>query len=366
MQNNDLIGEIERFAPLYYQEDYDNSGWQLRNGDQAAKGALLCLDVTEEVLQEAIEKGCNLIIAHHPLIFGHLKRLTNANMVQRIISKAIKNDIDIYAAHTNMDSMPNGVNALIAKKLGVQNPKILQPKTNGLYELKYYVPTGQAVQVADALFAAGAGTLGHYSECAFAVAGQGSFRANARANPTIGVAGGAREMVGEQQVAMVVQGHLRHRVLAALLHAHPYEEVAYSLSLLQNDNGYVGAGMQGMLSAAIDFQDFLQLAKSAMATACIKYTPAPRQQVQKIAICGGSGSFLLQEAIAQGCDVLLTADFKYHQYFEAEGRIAIVDIGHYESEQYTPEIFYHILKKKFSNFAAYITTHNTNPIKYLA
>jgi dinuclear metal center YbgI/SA1388 family protein len=360
----DVISAIEDFAPASYQESYDNSGLQVGNPDDTVKSVLLALDVTEAVLDEALALGANMIVAHHPLLFSGLKRISGRTYVERIVQKAIKNDINIYAAHTNLDNVRNGVNAKIAEKLGLLNTSILAPLAGTLLKLFTYVPLAHLDIVREALFAAGAGQIAKYSECSFNTPGTGTFRAAGDANPTIGIAGGAREQVEEIKLEVLLEKHTESRVLKALFASHPYEEVAYELVTIQNSNQDLGAGMVGYLAEPMDEKSFLASLKQQMKTDCIRHTALFGKNIEKVAICGGSGSFLLKDAIGAGADIFITGDFKYHQFFDAENRIIIADIGHYESEQYTVEIFGEILNKKFPNFAVLVTNTRTNPVKY--
>jgi dinuclear metal center YbgI/SA1388 family protein len=364
MQVKDIMQVIETFAPLAYQESYDNSGLQVGDPNDEVKGILLSLDVTEQILEEAMQRSCNMIVAHHPLIFSGLKRLSGRNYVERIVQKAIKNDINIYAAHTNLDNVRNGVNARIAQKLELQSTAILQMKMSTLSKLYTFAPQKDADKVRDALFAAGAGDIGRYRECSFNTNGIGSFRPGADANPAIGTAGGPREMVDEVKIEVLVPTHLETKVMRALFDAHPYEEVAYEFIALQNPNQELGAGMVGTLPQPMEVKAFLSFLKERMQTDCIRHTHLLNKQIEKVALCGGSGSFLLKEAIGAGADVFITGDFKYHQFFDAEGRIVIADIGHFESEQFTVEIFEELLKEKFPNFAVLLSNYKTNPVKY--
>ncbi len=364
MQVKDITAAIEAVAPLIYQESYDNSGLQVGNNSDELTGVLITLDVTEQVLDEAIARGCNMVVCHHPVIFSGLKRITGRNYVERIVYKAIKNDIIIYAAHTNLDNMYTGVNAKIAEKLGLTNIKILAPKTDTLSKLYTYAPMEAAPKVLEALFAAGAGHVGKYSECSFNAPGTGTFRAAEDATPAIGEAGGKREWVDEVKIEVLVERHQQAAVLRALFSTHPYEEVAYELIPLPNANQQIGAGMVGTLPQPMDETAFLGLLKQQMKAGIIRHTELSGKKIQKVAICGGSGSFLLNDAICAGADVFVTADYKYHQFFDAEGKIIIADIGHYESEQYTGEIFEAILKEKFPTFAVLLSNSSTNPVKY--
>lgn len=359
-----IIDAIEEYAPPVYQESYDNSGLQVGNPGEEVKGVLLTLDVTEAILDEALERGCNMIVAHHPLLFSGLKRISGRNYIERIVQKAIKNDLIIYAAHTNLDNVHNGVNAKIAEKLGLKDTEILTPMSGTLYKLYTYAPVEAADKVREAMFAAGAGTVGNYRECSFNTGGTGTFRPGEHTNPAIGEPGGKRENVQEVKIEVLIEKHTESRVLKALFNVHPYEEVAYEVIPLQNMNQELGAGMIGRLATPMDEMAFLSYLKEKMHTDCIRYTALRNKAVEKIAICGGSGSFLLKNAIAGGADVFITGDFKYHQFFDADEKIVIADIGHYESEQFTVEIFHAILNKKFPNFATLLSNLSTNPIKY--
>ncbi len=365
MQVKTILSALEVFAPPIYQESYDNSGLQVGSMEQEIKGILLSLDLTEAILEEAMQRNCNMIVAHHPLIFSGLKRIAGRTYVERVVQKAIKNDICIYAAHTNLDNMRHGVNAKIAQKLGLERTSILSPMPGLLSKLYTYAPLDAADKVRDALFAAGAGDIGKYSECSFNTKGRGSFRPGADADPAIGEAGGSRETLEEVKIEVLVPKHAQGKILRALFDSHPYEEVAYELIAMQNTNQDIGAGMIGYFPEAMEEMDFLRHLKARMKTDCVKYTALSGKKVQKVAICGGSGSFLLKDAIAAGANAFITGDFKYHQFFDADGEIIICDIGHYESEQFTPEIFKEILNEKFPNFAVLLSNLVTNPVKYI-
>lgn len=360
----ETLALLHDYAPLTYQESYDNSGLQVGNSNDTVRAALLTLDVTEAVIDEAIAQNCNLIIAHHPLIFSGLKNLTGQNYVQRVVQKAIKNDINIIAVHTNLDNMRNGVNATIAAHLGLENTRILSPTVSNLFKLITYVPIAQANDVCEALFAAGAGNIGAYSECSFSTMGNGTFRGNESTKPFIGKAGGEREKVAEQKIEMIVPQHLQQKVQQALIAAHPYEEVAFDWVSLANTNTEIGAGIVGTLPMPISEIEFLALLKNKMNAAVVRHTTLLEKPIKTVAVCGGSGSFLLKSAIAVKADIFVSADFKYHQFFDAENKIVIADIGHYETEQFTVEIFDEILRKKNVTFAVLLSKVNTNPVKY--
>lgn len=364
MTVKDIAAAIEAFAPPAYQESYDNCGIQVGNPADEVSGVLLTLDVTEAVVEEAMSRGCNMIVAHHPLIFSGLKKIAGRTYVERIVRTAIKNDITLYAAHTNLDNVHNGVNAKIAEKLGLINTRILAPKGELLAKLHTYVPGNAADKVRDALFAAGAGQISNYAECSFNTVGTGTFRPGGDTNPTIGQAGGPREHVEEVKIEVLINRHDEGRVLAALRRSHPYEEVAYELVPLANAATQVGAGIIGNLPAPMAAQEMLAHIKGSMKAACIRHTDFGGKNIKTVAICGGSGSFLLRDAVAAGADIFITADYKYHQFFDADGKIVIADIGHYESEQFTVEIFADILRKKYPNFAVLLSNLSTNPVKY--
>ena len=359
----DILDYLENWAPPAYQEDYDNSGLLTGNGESELKGIIIALDCTEKVIDEALHKDCNLIVAHHPIIFRGLKRLTGKSYIERTVIKAIKNDIAIYAIHTNLDHIATGVNSIIAAKLGLKKTEILRPRKDTLSKLTTFIPMESTDAVMEALHNAGAGMIGNYRYCSFRVAGTGTFLPAEDANPTIGKVG-TIEKVNEDRVEVIFHSYLKSQMLRVLFNAHPYEEVAYYLHDLSNTDNNVGAGMIGELDTPIPFADFLDLVKQKLKVTVIRHTEPVKETVKKIALCGGSGSFLLGDAIACKADVFITGDFKYHEFFDAEEQLIIADIGHYESEQFTKELIYDKLVQKFTNIALHFTEVNTNPIKY--
>lgn len=358
-----IISGLEKWAPLAYQENYDNAGLLTGSPEWEVSEVLLTLDVTEEVVEEAIAKGANLIVAHHPIIFKGLRRLNGTSYVERTVITAIKNDIAIYAIHTNLDNVATGVNRKIAEKLGLEYIRILSPKTGELAKLSFFVPVENTQSVSEALFSAGAGTIGAYSECSFRVEGIGTFKPDASASPYIGT-NGRLEEVKENRVEVMFPAYLQGKVLAALKSAHPYEEVAYYLQSLVNDNQEVGAGAIGKLPVAMAMDDFLDYLKEKMDLKVIRHTRPLDRKVEKVAICGGSGSFLLKDAIRSDADVFVTADFKYHEFFDAERRLMICDIGHYESEVFTKDLLRSYLSGMFRDLALHLSEVNTNPVIY--
>jgi len=360
----DITNIIEAFAPLAYQESYDNSGLIVGSKNDEVTGVLISLDCVEEIIDEAIAKNCNMIIAHHPIVFSGLKKFNGTNYIERTVIKAIKNNIVIYAAHTNLDNVKNGVSFKIAEKIGLKNCEILQPKKRLLSKVVTYCPKNLADKVRTAMFNAGAGSVGDYSECSFNVDGVGTFKAGENTNPAVGKIGELHRE-NESRIETVVPSHLVNRVITSLKSAHPYEEVAYDVFELQNRYQNVGSGVIGELENEEDELAFLKRLKIDLNTACIRHTNLLDKKVKRVAICGGSGSFLLNNAIAKQADVFITGDFKYHQFFDSENKIIIADVGHYESEQYTSELIYEILNENFPNFAVSLTEKNTNPVNYL-
>ncbi len=355
---------LETIAPLVLQESYDNAGLIVGDENAEVTGVLISLDTIESVVDEAIRRKCNLIVSHHPILFSGLKKITGKNYIERTIIKAIRNNIAIYASHTNLDNVSNGVNARIAAKLGLTNGRILSPKPGTLKKLVTYCPVNFADDIRSALFRAGGGAIGKYDECSFSSEGTGSFRASEHANPFVGAIG-ERHYEKETRVEIVYFSHLEKNILSALLKSHPYEEVAYDLYSLSNTSANIGSGFIGEIINEMTELDFLKYIKEKMQTDCIRYSPLTGKKIKSVAICGGSGSFLLNDAIRSGADIFITADYKYHQFFDADNKILIADIGHYESEQFTKDLFYEFLNKKNYTFAIHLSEMNTNPINYL-
>lgn len=368
MKLREITRILEQTAPLYYQESYDNSGLITGNNDQEISKVLLCLDCIESVVDEAIEKGCELIIAHHPIVFSGLKKLNGKNYIERVIIKAIKNDIAIYACHTNLDNvLKNGVNQKIAQKMGLENIRVLSPMANRMSKLVVYCPSDKPEileRVRENLFANGAGHISDYSNCSFNSEGKGSFMPGESTNPAYGEKGKTNFM-NETKIEVLVMNQEANRIVAEVNKVHPYEEVAYEIIPIANINSQLGAGIVGELKNEMESNKFLSHLKSAMKTDCIRHTHIHTKKVKRIAVCGGSGSFLLEVAKAQGADVFVTGDYKYHQFFDAENEIIIADIGHYESEQFTIELFQEILEEKTSGVELIQTSINTNPVNYL-
>ena len=360
----EFTGYLESIAPKAFQESYDNAGLIIGDPEATITSVLITLDVTEAVIDEAIETGCDLILAHHPIIFKGLKRLNGNSFVERCVIKAIKNDIAIYAAHTNFDSILGGVNSMICEKIGLTNVSILAPSKDQLLKLVTFIPDDHLEIVRDAVFSAGAGQIGKYDKCSFNTNGTGTFRGGESSNPFLGEKG---EFYSgkESRFETILPRHLKNSVINALIKSHPYEEVAYDLFPLENTLPQVGAGMIGELPGAENEIDFLSRLLTIFECKTLKHTYLLGKPVRKVAVCGGAGGFLLSQAIASGADIFVTSDMKYHDFFDAEEKIVIADIGHYESEQFTKELFYEILIKKFPNFALRLSEVKTNPVLYL-
>lgn len=359
-----IISVLEKMAPMFLQESYDNSGLITGQKQTECTGALLCLDVTESVINDAITKNCNLIISHHPIVFKGIKKFDSDYYVDKTIIAAIKNDIAIYACHTNMDNVINGVNGKIADKLNLINRKILQPKSFLIQKLVVFVPFEYQEALEKSLFEAGAGEMGNYAECSFVSEGTGSFKPLEGADPHTGSIG-IRTIQKEAKVEVIFPIWKQSAILNAMKNAHPYEEVAYEIYILQNKHQEIGAGIIAELEQSVDIKDFFNELKSIFSVKCLKHTKIISDKIKKIAICGGSGSFLIQDAIRAKADVFITSDIKYHDFFEANNQLVLVDIGHFESEQFTIELFTDVLKNNFPTFAHFKTDVHTNPVKYL-
>jgi len=359
-----LVSYLHQTAPFNYQESYDNSGLLVGDDSREITGVIVALDCTEAVIDEAIAAGANVVLTHHPIIFRGLKRLTGSNYVERTVIKAIENRVALIAIHTNLDNVYFGVNHIIADRLGLANKQILSPKEATLFKLSVFVPNDAAEAVRTAMAEAGAGQIGDYDSCSFSVEGTGRFRPNDDATPFIGEAG-KLEAVPDKRIEVVVNQHALSAVEHAMKKAHPYEEVAYDVIAMTNANQYIGSGMVGDLPSPADTMEFLQNLKVLFGCGVVRYTAPVSGTVQRVAVCGGAGGFLLNSAVRAKADVFITADYKYHEFFDADGRIVIADIGHFESEQFTSEWLVSLLLKKFTTFAVRLTNVNTNPINYL-
>jgi dinuclear metal center YbgI/SA1388 family protein len=361
MKIRDVVTCIENQAPLLYQESYDNAGLLTGNYNDEVNSALVSLDVTEAVIDEAIQKEIKLIIAHHPLVFGGLKRFTGRTWVERCLIKAIKNNIAIYCAHTNLDSSPYSHNYILASKLGLNNIKTLIPVKGKLFKLVVFVPEAAADEVRMAIFNAGSGHIGNYDSCSYNISGVGTFRALEGANPYVGSMGKFHKEA-EIRIETIVPEHILQKVINDMVQAHPYEEVAYDVYRLENENPLYGTGIIGELECPVSEIDFLQQIKETCKVKAIRHTTLLGRKVNRVALCGGSGASFMQAAMDQKADFYITGDVKYHQFFDVDDKMVMADIGHYESEQFAKDWFVHLLTKKITNFAVHFTTVDTNPV----
>lgn len=364
MKVSEITSFLEHLAPLGLQESYDNSGLLIGHGNQKISKALITLDVTNEVVDEAIENECNLIIAHHPLIFSSLKKINTKDGVGSLIAKLIKKDIALYAIHTNLDNIIEGVNAKLAQKLGLHNIKILAPKSETLSKLVVFCPINHVESVQQAMFNAGAGNIGNYNSCSFNSVGYGTFKAQEGASPFVGDLDKLHKEE-ELKIEVIVPSYQLQQVVNEMIQVHPYEEVAYDIYPLSNEQQNIGAGMIGELEKEWEPEVFLQMVKKQLNASHIRHSPLIKRKVKKVAICGGSGSFLINSAFRANADVFITGDVKYHDFFEHVNEMTIVDAGHFETEQFTKELLYDRLIGKFSNFALQISKVRTNPIYFL-
>lgn len=364
MQIKEVIQHLEDMAPTSYAEDFDNVGLLVGDPNTTLTGILVTLDTLEIIVDEAIENNCNLIVSFHPIVFKGLKKFNGNNYVERVVMKAIKHDIAIFAIHTALDNALHGVNDMICEQLGLINRKILIPQNGNIKKLTTFAPVAEAEALRTKLFEAGAGTIGNYDNCSFSTEGIGTFKASEKANPSIGEIGKTHHEK-ETQIQVTFPKHKEKNILRALFENHSYEEVAYEVITLENNNQHIGMGMIGELQEPINELDFLKHLKKVFKTGCVRHSKLLGKPIKKVAVLGGSGSFAIKNAQRAGADIFITSDLKYHQFYEAEKKLVIADIGHYESEQYTKNLIVTYLRKKISNFAIILSDKNTNPIQYL-
>lgn len=363
MKIADITSYLEYIAHPALQESYDNAGLITGTQDWDCKGILISLDATEEVILEAVKKECNLVISHHPIIFSGLKKINGKNYVEKAVIAAIKNDVAIYAIHTNLDNILDGVNGKIAELIGLKNVTVLSPKARTLKKLFTFVPVKSAEKVRTSIFEAGGGQIGNYSECSFNAEGTGTFKAGIGAKPFVGEIG-KQQHEAEIKIEVIFPTFLENSIIQSLKSAHPYEEVAYDIVSLDNTFNSIGSGIVAELIEPIEETGFLNLLKEIFNLKIVKHTKLKGGLVKKIAVCGGAGSFLISKALAAGVDFFVTSDIKYHEFFDANGKMVIADIGHYESEQFAISLLQEILEIKFPTFAVLKTEVNTNPVKY--
>ncbi len=360
----DITNYLEELAPLHYAEDFDNVGLLVGNYNTKVEGVLVTLDTLESVIDEAIEKKCNLILSFHPIIFSGLKKLNGNTYVERVVLKAIKNNIAIYSIHTALDNSFKGVSFKMAEILKLKNTKVLLPKQGLIKKLTTYVPIDDADKVRTALFNVGAGAIGNYNDCSFNFEGFGTYRGNENSTPTKGEKG-RLHTEKETFISVVFEKHLQNSILKTLFDIHPYEEVAYDIVTTDNLHQHIGMGMIGEIPKAMDENEFLTLLKEKFYLKSIRHSPLLNKPILRVAVLGGSGSFAIDAAKSAGADIYISSDFKYHEFYKAENQVVLADIGHYESEQFTKNLLVDYLTKKFRNFAIILSEKNTNPINYI-
>ena len=364
MKIKELLPILEELAPTAYAEDFDNVGLLVGNPSETISGILVCHDALESVIDEAILKKCNLVVCFHPILFSGLKKITGKTYVERAVIKAIQHNIAIYALHTALDNHFSGVNAIFCKNLGIENPQILIPKEKYLFKLTTYAPKSDSTAIKQALYDAGAGNIGNYDRCSFTSKGKGSFRGKKHSQPTIGIPG-EDTIVNEQKIEVVFEKHLQKNLLQSLFATHPYEEVAYEITRLENSYQQVGMGMIGELEKEVDEVSFLKMVKERVQTGCVRHSDFLHKKIKRVAVLGGSGSFAIAAAKAQGADALVTSDLKYHDFFQAENEILLADVGHFESERFVKNYIFDYLSNKITTFAIILSDTNTNPVNYL-
>lgn len=364
MDIRSIINAIEDFAPRALQEDYDNSGLQAGDVTNICTGVLLALDVNKETVKEAKENNFNFIVSHHPILFKGIKSITPTSDIGSILIDAITHNISIYSAHTSLDNARFGVSYRMADKLKLQHIHTLQPQASKLCKLVVFAPTAYAESIKRALAKSGAGEIGDYRGCSYSMDGLGAYEATANAHPFIGEIGELHEEA-ETRIEVILPKRLLSQSLKAMLKVHPYEEPAYDIIPLLNNDAYSGSGAIGALPTPMPLKDFLQILKNVFKCPCIRHNGLNGNQlIQKVALCGGSGSFLANDAIQQGADIFVTGDVKYHDFTTINGQIVVADIGHYESEQCAKEILYDIISDKFPKLNIRQSKTENNTIKY--
>ena len=363
MRIQNFIDVIEEWAPTAYAEDFDNVGLIIGNPELECKGVLVTHDTLENVVEECIKKDFNLIVSFHPIIFSGLKKLTQSTYVERVVTKAIKNDICVYAIHTALDNHRFGVSHALAENLGLYDIEVLSPKEKTIRKLTTYAPKNEAPVLLEKLYEAGAGKIGNYKECSFISSGKGTFKGNENSNPNLGVKGEKTE-VDEVQINLIFELHSQQKILHTLFETHPYEEVAYEVFSLENKNQTIGMGSLGELENEMDEEVFINWVQDKLNIDMVRHSKTIGKKIKKVAVLGGSGSFAISSAIRSNADVFVTADLKYHDFFQAENKILLIDAGHYETEQFTKKLIHDNLIKKLPNFAIALSESITNPVNY--
>ncbi len=363
----DVIRIIESSYPLCYQEPYDNSGLQVGQMGEKVTGIMLSVETTEAVLEECVDKGCNFLLSHHPILFKPLKRVTMCTYQERCLAFAIKHNIAIYALHTSADNILQGINFFVANKVGMQidGRRPLCPAKGGAYKLQVYVPKTHQKIVREALHQEGIGVSGKYSSCSFSSEGVGRFIPRKGASPFIGKEIGVMEQVSEVCVSMLVEQHLLSAALGTIKRVHPYEEPAYEIIPLLGQSVQVGSGLLGFLPAPVPANSFLNQLKETFNTSVVAHSEITQKMISSVAICGGSGGPFLEQAIAAGADAYVTGEAKYNDFLDAQGRINLVVLGHHTSEQVAIDLFEQLLHQITQEVSLYKSQRDINPVRFL-
>lgn len=364
----EIIDAIESIAPLPLQEEWDNCGVQVGPTDNECTGVMVCVDCTPVVVEEAIAMNCNLIVSHHPLIFGGIKQLTGKTEAERCVINAVTAGLTIYSSHTALDNSPNGISHRMASLLGLEDVDVLVPREADQLKLVAYVPVSKLDDVRLALFDAGAGAIGNYDFCSFATDGRGSFRALDGANPYVGEVS-QLHFEDESRLEVLLPRWKRRDVELALRQVHPYEEPAYEFSEVVAASRPAGSGCVGHLPQPMTVAQLALFAKErfgcqAVRLSCYHGDPMVHT-VRRVAVCGGAGGSFIGAVKRSGADAYITADLRYHDFVDYGKRLALIDVGHFNSEQCAKEIFYQLICEKFPNFAVHTSKNEKNPIQYL-
>ena len=367
MTIGELTTYLEDWAPPGAAWERDNVGLQIGSREKKLKNILLCLELNQEVLNEALDKKCNFIFTHHPLIFNPLKRIdTQKDLQAKLIEVIIKNDLTVYSAHTNLDFTKDGVSFELAKTLKLKNINFLETEESNQFKVVLFVPEKYLEKVAGAVFSAGGGIIGEYKNCSFRLKGEGTFQGSEKSNPAIGKKL-RMEKVEETRLELIVDSWNLKKVISALMKTHPYEEPAYDVYPLKNRNVNYGEGAIGELTAKMNEKQFLGHVNKSLKTEAVRFCRGKNTSIQKVAVCGGAGSGLLKSAVAAGADAFITADIKYHTFHDALGNILLIDAGHYETEIFSLNAVQKKIETYFGknrNIKVYKYSRSTNPIKF--
>lgn len=364
----ELIKYLEDWAPPGAAWEKDNVGLLVGSGDEKIENIFLSLELTGEVLEQALKKNCNFIFTHHPLIFNPVKNLdVNKNPNSKLIYKLIKNDINLFSAHTNLDFTKDGVSFTLAKKLKLNKITFLKNEESNQFKVVVFLPETNLDEVASAMFNQGAGIIGEYNNCSFRTNGIGTFKGSANSNPFIGKKENF-EKANEVRLEVLVDSWKLNKVINAMLKSHPYEEPAYDIYPLRNKNVNYGAGAIGELDNEMNVNEFLKHVEKSLLLSNFRFVNGNKRRIKKVAVCGGSGSELLNDAISKNADVFITADIKYHTFHDAKNKILLIDAGHYETEvvilKIVEEKIKKLIKEKKENIKVYKYSSSTNPVKF--